>query len=265
MSNPEWKIIASSIAGTGHKSKNAICQDFFDWRIIEVKEPVLIFAVSDGAGSAKNALVGAQTTCHTILNEICAFAEKNQGIEQLCRDDALEWLKLLQTQLRVLAEHGKIQKNDFACTMLTAIIQNETAIFLQIGDGAAVYTTFDAPNQYRLVTQPQQGEYANATHFVTDENAADVLIFEKFDKRINEIAIFTDGLQRIALDYQTNSAHAPFFRPMFAPLRAIKTTDEMFCSKLENLQKQLSAFLDSPKINERTDDDKTLILASRQA
>jgi hypothetical protein len=45
--------------------------------------------------------------------------------------------------------------------------------------------------------------------------------------------------------------------PMMAPLRS--------GNPLNGLNEKLEKFLSSPKINEKTDDDKTLILASRRA
>ena len=78
------------------------------------------------------------------------------------------------------------------------------------------------------------------------------------ERRIDEVALFSDGLQRLALHYQTRTAHAGFFKPMLATLRAAPA------DALESLSTQLAAYLSSPAVNERTDDDKTLVLATRQ-
>jgi hypothetical protein len=72
-----------------------------------------------------------------------------------------------------------------------------------------------------------------------------------------EAALLTDGLQTIALNYQQHTAYEPFFKGLFAPLR----TAEEGCSR--ELSESLAAFLASPRVNEKTDDDKTLVLASR--
>jgi hypothetical protein len=65
-------------------------------------------------------------------------------------------------------------------------------------------------------------------------------------------------LQTIALNYQRQRAHEPFFKGLFAPLR----TAEEGCSR--ELSLSLVAFLSSQRVNEKTDDDKTLVLASRR-
>lgn len=256
-----WKIIAASVEGTSHREKNAPCQDSFSWRKIGFGEEILIVVASDGAGSALKGGEGARLACQTILQEARALTEASFSIQRLDHTQIVDWIRLLNAQFKILAEKENLKKEDFACTLLLAIIQAETAFFLQIGDGAIVY---DRDGEYRLFTVPQQGEYANSTNFVTDEDALDVLKFEKIEAPIEELAIFTDGLQRIALDYQTLTPHSPFIRPMLSPLKSLSPKDKSLYVKIKNLQKQLAKYLDSPKINERTDDDKTLILASRK-
>jgi hypothetical protein len=64
-------------------------------------------------------------------------------------------------------------------------------------------------------------------------------------------------LQAIALNYQQQIAHEPFFKGLFAPLR----TAQEGCAR--ELSESLAAFLSSPRVTEKTDDDKTLVLASR--
>jgi hypothetical protein len=70
--------------------------------------------------------------------------------------------------------------------------------------------------------------------------------------------MFSDGLQRLALVYESQTAYTPFFEPMFSVLRK---ADLAACDTLSD---QLARFLSSPKVNERTDDDKTLVLATRR-
>lgn len=247
MQKSNWKIIAASVPGTSHTEKQVPCQDAF---ICETAGDNLIVAAADGAGSAAQGKVGASTACEFFAQGVRAWLERG-SIDGLDKDFGLGFLKILQDDITRRAAHQNI--SDFACTLLAAVVGTERAAFFQIGDGAIVYGEGD---EFRLFTPPQQGEYANSTHFVTDETAQDFLKVEIIERRIDEIAVFTDGLQRIALDFRTGTPHAPFFRPMFAPLRTEKVAP--------TLEKQLIDFLDSPKINERTDDDKTLILASRK-
>ena len=110
----------------------------------------------------------------------------------------------------------------------------------------------------RQVFWPQTGQYVNETRFVTDSDAAVHLECVVLAETVAEIALLTDGLQTLALHYQHQQAHTPFFRPMFHQLRA---QTEPGSSEL--LTNALARFLASPAVNERTHDDKTLILATR--
>ena len=78
------------------------------------------------------------------------------------------------------------------------------------------------------------------------------------DERVDEVAIFTDGLQLLALNTETSSVHQPFFTSLFHVLRMAGDTE-----KQELLTGRLTEYLNSKAINDRTDDDKTLFLATR--
>src|SRR5262249_22636469 len=101
-----------------------------------------------------------------------------------------------------------------------------------------------------------QGEYAATTFFVTDDPQPSIQ-FCFVDNPIQEIAVFSDGLERLVLDFSSHSAHAPFFEKMFAPLSTAST------GRNRDLSRALKKFLDGPSVCDRTDDDKTLILARR--
>ena len=94
------------------------------------------------------------------------------------------------------------------------------------------------------------------TDFVTDETAMHRLRFNFVEEEIEDLILFSDGIFPVAVDFQTNEPHAPFLAPMLAPLRNGADGD--------GLNEKLASFLASPKINEKTDDDKTIILASRK-
>ncbi len=65
----------------------------------------------------------------------------------------------------------------------------------------------------------------------------------------------TDGLERIALKFDSQTPHTPFFDPLF---RALRSTADV-----ENMNEGLRGFLGSNSVQLRSDDDKTLILAIR--
>ncbi|MCA9241884.1 MAG: hypothetical protein KDA37_16855, partial [Planctomycetales bacterium] len=68
-----------------------------------------------------------------------------------------------------------------------------------------------------------------------------------------EVALFTDGLERLALKFEGQTAHAPFFAPLFQAVRDTRDS--------QGLNEELSRFLKSEHVQNRSDDDKTVILA----
>jgi hypothetical protein len=127
-------------------------------------------------------------------------------------------------------------------------------VVFQIGDGAIVTATDD---DYGVVFWPETGEYANSTYFVTDVQALDHLQIKLLPYTPQKLALMTDGVHKLALQFATRSVHAPFFVPLFHRLMLEK------CGFSPLLNRQLVAFLDSKPVNQRTDDDKTLVLAVR--
>ena len=147
------------------------------------------------------------------------------------------------------------QVRDYACTLLGAVVGQSGAAYLQIGDGAIVVTGEEV-GDYGWIFWPQHGEYANTTNFLTEERAAETLEFE-IGPAVNEVAVFTDGIERLVLDFSSNAVHSPFFRPIFKWLATTEPTDEQQPSEA------LITYLGSDHVNKRTDDDKTLVIATR--
>lgn len=263
MSLPEdWRYAAASAVGTSHARTGQPCQDAHLCSLQPAAggEPVLVAVVCDGAGSAARAEEGAQLACRRTREEIAALLAAGE-VRGITRPWVEEWLARFHAEIEVLAAAAESEPRDFSCTLLAAVVGPDCAAFFQIGDGAIVVsaagTTEDAGAGYRWVFWPDHGEYENVTFFATGPEAAGHLQYELAEGRIDEVALFSDGLQRLALHYQSRTAHAGFFRPMLAALRAAPDED------VEGLSGRLEVYLSSPPINDRTDDDKTLVLAAR--
>ena len=171
-----------------------------------------------------------------------------------------DWLARFQAEIGIRAAAEGLAPRDFACTLLVASWGKSAPRSSRSGTAPWSVSDRDGNGEedgsYAWVFWPDNGEYENLTYFATDPQAADHLRFDTADRAVDEIALFSDGLQRLALHYQTRTAHPPFFRPLFAAVRAADG------EAAESLSGRLAAYLSSPPINERTDDDKTLILAT---
>ncbi len=261
MTASAWRYAFASVAGTSHSRGDVPCQDASVCQVFATAAgaPVLVALVADGAGSASRSAAGAQLACALLLEEIATLLQTGESIARMDRDFVVAWLTHFQHAVAERAEAEGGTSRDFACTLLAAIVSDEAAIFFQVGDGAIVVADPDEPDEYGWIFWPQRGEYENVTVFITDPRAAEYLEHEIGTRSFPEIALFTDGLQRLALHFASASVHNPFFRPIFPPLRAGSP------GYLPELSAALARFLDSPAVNGRTDDDKTLVLATRRA
>lgn len=255
----KWRFISASITGTSHAKTQQPCQDYCACQVLQTSDgtEALVAIVSDGAGSAQKSEVGSALACTLFVDEIKALFSNGGRIQDIQRPFIISWLRRFHNEVKIRAEEERLALRDYACTLLGAVIGNDYVAFVQIGDGAIVISTPEAPDEYDYVFWPQQGEYANQTFFATGDSVFDLFQHDVVRAHILEVALFTDGIQNLALDYAAQTAHMPFFRSLFTPLRIAET------EKISSLSSSLQNFLNSPRVNERSDDDKTLILATR--
>lgn len=206
--------------------------------------------VADGAGSAAKGGEGAELA----IEAAAAFVEKKVREGEFGLNDGLatEIVLAIRQRLYAAADEAELKARDFACTFLGVLSTANGTVVLQVGDGAVVV---DVGAGFEVAVVPMSGEYANMTHFVTDEDAVSVLETKSYPDRAVRVAAFTDGIQRLAMNLATNTPHEPFFVPFFNGMAKVTPEQE------DELQGLLSRFLASAPVNERTDDDKTLALA----
>ncbi|MGC2236546.1 MAG: PP2C family serine/threonine-protein phosphatase [Pyrinomonadaceae bacterium] len=251
-----WEYANVSVKGTSHEATGIPCQDSNDCLNIENDIcQTFIAVVSDGAGSATKAEFGSKFICEKFITDIKKGLENKLSVKDFTHDFFRNWIANFRQELQIQAETEGLQLRNFACTFLGAIIGETSACFVQIGDGAIVMKGEEGG--YNFIFLPQQGQFVNQTFFVTHEKAIDHLEFDYLDKTVNEIALFSDGIQNLVLDFQTLAVNEDFFSDWFQWLREIQDRDKA--------NQLLNAYLNSSKINERTDDDKTLILAVRKS
>jgi hypothetical protein len=216
----------------------------------------ILVAVGDGAGSAGRSDQGSRLAVETAI----ATLEKTLDAEPPA-DDA-EWtvamIAAFGAAREAIAELSEVEEQPvraYATTLTCAVIADDCLVVGQIGDGVAVARRENG--HLFAATQPQHGEYANETFFLTMAEAMEKLEVGVYSQKMTDVALMTDGLVRLAMKVAENRPHSPFFEPLFA-----------FASKAEDPEKaqaQLEALLASERVCERTDDDKTLVLIARSS
>ena len=258
MARLPWRVAFACEIGTSHISSGTPCQDNAAHSVFRTKEgAVLVAVVCDGAGSAQHSEIGSWLASTTFAELVEVHFENGGRLIDIDREKMVGWLEITAERLNARAREDGNESKDYSCTFLAAIVGDEAAAFAQIGDGAIVVS--DAAGEgWSWVFWPQHGEYANQTVFILSANAPEALEFCLAPRRIDEFAIFSDGIERMVLDSANKAVNNSFFNHMLAPLRASKAR-----GLDEKLSEQLKGYLSSPVVNARTDDDKTLLIATR--
>jgi hypothetical protein len=216
-------------------------------------DETLFACIADGAGSAKYSDVGSAIACAAVLENAAAHFESKRKFDDLQLEDVIRWCDDARGRIREEAVGRDCNWRELATTLAVAIVAPQQAFFFQIGDGAIV---LGSRGVYGVVFWPQSGEYANTTNFLTSDEYRHRLDFFTTSGGFSDVALFTDGLERLALRFDSQTPHAPFFEPLFRTVRAAEDLDA--------LSEQLRRFLGTDSVQSRSDDDKTLILASRR-
>ncbi|MCL2927980.1 MAG: protein phosphatase 2C domain-containing protein [Trichodesmium sp. MAG_R01] len=253
-----WKATYYCAKGTWHEKHNIPCQDYANYHCFD---KVILGAVADGAGSAKYADIGAQLAVDKILKFLEQFQQKlskkswfnnssfNEEEAKQLFCDGIQ--KKVIPALEKEAQEKKCDINEFACTLIAFIATPNCITAMQIGDGFLVLR-LNNKKDYQLLLKPDKGEFINETKFVTSKNVLSTLNFKFLSETPKFICASTDGLEKVAILLSNLTPHAPFFKPLEIYLEQTK--------KPEFNTQYLEQFLNSERLNSRTNDDKTLLL-----
>ena len=257
-----WRVVRASVQGTSHARTGQPCQDSSS---VGENAPagMLVVAVADGAGSAELSADGSRiAACATTRSAIRLLRLHTHPVYRGVLEEILqESVHSARKELEAEARRQVKSLRDFATTLIVAICAPEITGAAQIGDGAMVTSDKRMPQNdedggYALFSAPQRGEYANTTNFITSDNWQDSLDIRTQRIGVSYLAMFTDGIQSLALSAASgNAPHAPFFDPLFIWAEKQEDTDAA--------GNGLTAFLSSSRVTARADDDLTLLLAVR--
>jgi len=249
--NPQWRCIAASVRGVGHERSGQPCQDAHAWR--RVGGRVLAACIADGAGSAPLSEDGARIASESAIDAIALALESAlPETDDAWSDVLLTAARASRTAVETEAVRREIDARDFASTLILAAAHPSGIAIVQIGDGAAVVR--DQSGELSAITIPQNGEYLNETIFLVSPSAIETAQVVVWRGEPAQFALFSDGLQTIALSAKESAPYGPFFDPLFRFAGGV--------TNQSSAELELAEFLKSPRFEQRTDDDLTLVLAT---
>lgn len=249
-----WRWALASQIGTSHVRLGTRKQDALKTFTLKDQygRQILCAMVCDGAGSAQYGGEGASLTCRLISQAVRQHFSHTDVMPNTV--EIWSWIDAVRDCMAHAAQNREALRKNFACTLVLLIAREDESIIVHVGDGAIVGR--DRDGEWKALTWPENGEYASSTYFVTDDPEPRVR-FVKSDECYTAYALFSDGIEDLALDQKAMTAHVPFFTSM------IRSIDNLSGEgKDQGLSAALASFLDSDRVCERTDDDKSLILLS---
>lgn len=247
-----WQVIGASVKGTSHIKLGTNCQDWHGYK--PIKNRGVIAAVADGLGSAKKSDDGARVSVESAIDTLA------QSLDKTIPLNSDEWKDLIfqsfanaRLNLERKATDDGFSVRDYGATLIVGVIVDNWLVIGHIGDGAVV-ALFD-DDSLDVISLPQRGEFANETTPITAPNALNQVRFFSSQKATKAIALLSDGLQSISIEYSTNTPFQRFFKPFFDVIT--QTVD------VAQMSNALTSFLDSERVCAKTDDDKTLVLIGK--
>ncbi|WP_430436901.1 PP2C family serine/threonine-protein phosphatase [Oceanibaculum nanhaiense] len=245
-----WRWASASVIGTSHIDTGDRLQDAYG--VAQLCNGGVFAVVSDGAGSARLGAYGAWLTCRFLSVRVREWVRDKSNLPS--DEELAGWIDELRDRIFAIATRRELKPREFAATLTAVIVTAGESITLQIGDSAVVGRN---GADWEVLCWPENGEYASSTYFVTDDPEPRLNIIRSHC-RYNAFALFSDGIGDLALSHLEQAAHAPFLVPMIRPVDA-----GLGAGRLISLSEKLAAYLASPSVCERTDDDKTLVLISK--
>lgn len=248
-----WHLAAAAVAGPHKQPEQG--QDAVRTRLIRAQDQeILVLALADGAGSAQHARAAAQL----IVKSLAAFTAERirgrlrRGPQKTLWQEADTRAAMTYTRRQL---HAEIQaqghdRREWGSTALLAVLTADSTTLGQVGDGAMCVRQ---AGQWLLPLPVNLDAYVNVTPMLVD---ADAPVQVAQLAAVEAIVGFSDGLQPLAIDYATGQPFAPFCDGV------IRALDQALGRTL--LEQHLRQWLASPTVRARTDDDVSLLLASRQ-
>lgn len=260
MTIPTWRVVGASVTGQSHLDAGRECEDRHGSEVHT--DGTLIIAAADGAGSARLAGDGAtKAVDKAIYYSKSALSQPSyfkithkEGWERIARYTFLgvhDHLVSLLPHRVGQAEVSEKGTRPYSTTLLLVCINADYLLAAQVGDGAIVAERSDGEIDW--LTWPTHGRHINESVFITGDDweqhfQAVVLPADS----VTALAIFTDGIERLGLEYATKTAFPPFFQALFA-----------FAKSNDAKQEAVENFLLSDRVTEKETDDKTLVLVAR--
>lgn len=247
----EWRMFGASGRGSSHEANGAPCQDAHAGA--RLPGGWVALAVADGAGSASLSQIGANLAVSTAIERAAVVVDAGAKGPAKIRTLMMEVIAHTRERVLVEARVRGVPPFELASTLLVALAGPELTATAHVGDGAVVVAWGDGG--VATLSAPEPTEHPNETTFLTSSDALAATRVAVEERGVARIALMSDGLQMLSLQYPRWEPFLPFFEPLFR-----------FAGEIGDDQSgnsQIDSLLSSKRVRAKTDDDVTLLIAGR--
>lgn len=241
------RAYGASVIGTSHAESGKPCHDYHAYRIL-ADEKGFIASVSDGMGSADKAEIGSTLAATFVVDYLERTLDAKMSDAEMI-EQIKEAFERTHDRLQEEADDLDIPVRDLNATMLVYVGFEDRQFYGQVGDCCAIGKRDDL---YEVIVPQQRGEYANQTFSICDLESVKNGIYDKAAHVYPYIAMMSDGIESISVSTRDKTVSTLFYEPFFKAF-----SHDRFSA--DEVSQSLARFLSSKRINERTDDDKTLL------
>ena len=243
-----WITNSVFVQGKGHIAQDLPCQD----RVYTTeRNGVSVIALADGAGSRPLSQYGAEIVTRTATNFILQHKEELYDGENFKDLKASLYQELLEALDKGAKDHECESIKDLASTLLCLGIYQNRLFIIHVGDGVIIYRK---NGELLPLSEPDNGEYANQTTFVTSSSAFEHLRFKRAEipEEADAFFIMSDGSSASLYDERKK-------RPSNA-LNLFADTSKQYSREV--IHEELTAFFEE-SIRKHTLDDCSLCMMVR--
>ncbi len=194
-----------SLLGRKHKEMEVVCQDYHLFS--DLGEGWELYAVSDGAGSAKAADRGARWNCIITEYLIKGMLERNDWKQRDALPSELEWYqefvmvcRMVKSTIadRVEMLDEPIVSKDCNATLLVVMVTPKGILAGHIGDGRMGYK--DLQGHWHSMMVPHKGQEANQTIFMMNQwDAISIPTLRMNNVSVPEVRVISEVPQAVVL------------------------------------------------------------------
>ena len=253
-----WRVAKATAPGSSHLRDDLPNQDAVAFRLVDTgRGQTVVVAVADGAGSASRSDEGSRIAVNSAVSAIADGIRKRPAAvakAHLAKSLVRNAIRRSKNEVVRYGRSFGVEPRELASTLIVAIASHRLFTAAQVGDGAVVAFDIDS-GAARTLCAAHTGEFANETTFITSRTRPHTVasVGHALASDYDALALITDGLQNLALKMPEREAFLGFWNPMLNDLAQSDDT--------KAVSERLRSFISSERVQSRTTDDVTVVIA----